>query len=319
MVWKVKSPITFVTSLADLHLEFNECSPKHARIAALYSWADEFESVVILADDENTVCQSLRLLGLANVRCVGTLECIHPPQTRPSVKCLLEAGERFVKPGALVMFSNSDLIYRDVGLAIHIAETYFKDYILVGKRLDADFAGTCLSGHGRSVLSGWGSNTNGAILVHDKFQRALLLNATLHDEYGIDYLVYTKGSLPLHRMPDFLIGIWKWDSWMLDNIVRTSDVPLIDSTGTIKAIHLQTTLAEHRNRSGAEYNKDLYIKYYDLKPPVHLLNDPFPVGYGTIDYAPFVIAETNGTILRRWCYSNLPGRSNEDCSSVLPS
>jgi len=300
----ISDQLTFVTSLHELPREFNRCSREHSKRAALHSWSHEFSRTIILADNDG-ICDALKEMDLVNMHCI-VHDCIYSNHTVPSVRCLLIQTERLVGDGGAVMFSNSDLIYKNTTLALQMARKKFNDFILVGKRLDTDFRKVCDSNLPFMKKKG------DKLLTSPRFSRRLVENAILHNEYGIDYFIFTKGSLPLHMMPDFLIGAWKWDNWLLDTVVRKSNVPLIDTTEVVQAVHLQTTKGTHHDRIGTEWNKDEYMRFYRLKDSMHLLNDPYPVGYGSIKYTPFLM---NGSamIANKQCYSDLPSRKMIEC------
>ena len=300
----ISSQLTFVTSLHELPREFKQCRRDHSKRAALHSWSNEFSRTVILADNDQ-ICNELSYMNLRNTDCI-VHDCIYANHTVPSVRCLLIQAERLVGDGGTVMFSNSDLIYWNTTVALQIAKHTFEDFLLVGKRLDTDFRKVCDS---NLQLQ----HENGDMLLTSKpFTEKLVDNAVLHNEYGIDYFIFTKGSLPFHTMPDFLIGAWKWDNWLLDTVVRKTNLPLIDVTEVLQAVHLQTTKGTHYDRIGTEWNKDEYMRFYGLKDSMHLLNDPYPVGYGSIKYTPFLINES-AMIAPKQCYSDLPMRKMIEC------
>ena len=288
-VASTRPKITFVTSLWKFEDTFETCTEEHGMYAAVNHWAGTFDEVVILAD-EIKICDALENLKLRNLKCFPH-SCKHPTDDKPTVRCLLLTGIE-LSSYANIIFSNSDLIFNGVHDAITIAKKSFKEFAILGQRCDVDFKGFCKSKMAES-------STSSFLNLHELGSQTGLL----HDTYGIDYIVFGKSTpLPLEQMPDFLVGIWKWDNWMVDTMIK-SGLNVIDGTQVIKAVHLQETLENHRGRSGSDHNKLAYIKYYNLTEPVHLLDDPFPVGLGTIDFCPFCIKSRK--VVRRWCYLNL--------------
>lgn len=89
-------------------------------------------------------------------------------------------------------------------------------------------------------------------------------NAVYHGDYGIDYFVYFKGLLPLKVMPNFLLGVWKWDNWLLDTLIRGGIVPVIDGTSLLDAIHLRLNNVSHEARDGYDVNQALYVQYFNI-------------------------------------------------------
>ena len=291
---RARVKVTFVTSLWKYEGTFEQCSQDHAAYAAVDHWTKTFDETIILADAVE-VCVALRPLRKKSLKCIPH-DCKHPTDGKPIVRCLLQRGIDLASHDH-IMFSNSDLVYKGVPDAIKISRKRFSEFVILGQRYDIDFKGFCES---KINLRAAGSTPS----LNSKSLETV--SGRLHGPYGIDYLAFPKDTrIPLHRMPDFLIGIWKWDNWIVDNMIK-SDINVIDGTQAIRAIHLQSTLGVHKGRSGADHNKAAYMEFYNLTAPNHLLDDPFPVGLGSIDFCPFRIHERK--IKRRWCYLNLlPG------------
>lgn len=286
---RAEGRITFVTSIKSFETEFQNCTDSHRAIVAINHWSNYFDETIVLADTAN-VCHALKNLHLKNVKCM-VHGCNHPMFGKPIMKCLLQRSMDFGSNN-IILFSNSDLIYARVRDAIRIARNVFSEFVIMGKRFDINFQELCQS---MTAATGGPSTFPSANLE--------IIPGNFHDASGIDYFLFSRRTrLPLDKMPDFLIGVWKWDNWILDNMIR-SGVNVIDATKVIRAVHLQSNLETHRNRSGSEHNKAMYQKFYNLTGSKHLLDDPFPVGYGSIDFCPFGMTE--GRIIRRWCYLNL--------------
>lgn len=305
--------ITFVSALADFPSshELESCSKAFSKHLALRMWAEEFQNVLILGDNDK-VCDSLQELKLSNVKCI-VHECAHVEEAKPILPCLLRMAESQTITDTIA-FGNSDLIYRGMRKAVRIAKTYFDGFLIVGKRLDIEFSDLC-----KSISS----------VRSPKYAPSYLEifknNGTYHNEYGIDYFLFTKGALPLQDMPNFVIGAWKWDTWLLDTIIRKDVVPVIDGTDAIDAIHLQTTRAIHEERQGSDHNRILFERFYQINTSIpmwvrpspygHLLNDPYPSGYGTIAFAPYKILKWKVCI--QWCFLNLRHSSCKDPTPLL--
>lgn len=292
--------VTLVSGVYELRMEgdYEECSKAHSQLFAVTQWSLQFPMVLILADDWS-VCAAALQIGKktdGNIKC-HQHTCMHPEYDRPTVPCLLHDAIELTTTD-FVLFTNSDLAYFNVVPAISIAQKMFEDnFALLGRRRDIDFQHECEA------------KTRDTAMVDQ------ILNAkgALHESYGVDYIVATRSVIKsiVKDMPDFLIGLWKWDNWLVDTCIHRG-VDLIDATNILHAIHLQNTKEDHRGRKGYSHNKDLYSKFYNLAPDKHLLDDPFPVGLGTVDFAPFYIKDE--VILRRWCYFDV-GKEFQSCSN----
>jgi hypothetical protein len=103
---------------------------------------------------------------------------------------------------------------------------------------------------------------------------------SLHGEYGIDYLVTARPGIwqqneifrndksgsrtdadSTVKMPPFLVGVYRWDSYVLTRAILSPSIVVVDATASVMALHLQGFAAgvqlEHRNRRGAVYNDRL--------------------------------------------------------------
>ncbi|KAI8100255.1 hypothetical protein M9434_007216 [Picochlorum sp. BPE23] len=290
--------VTLVSGLYHLGKdgEYEECSKEHSQFTAVTQWSLRFPEVLILADDWS-VCAAALQIGKTtdgNIKC-HQHTCMHAEYGRPVVPCLLHDAFELATTD-YVLFTNSDLAYLNVVPAVTIAQAMFEEsFALLGRRRDIDFQHEC------------------KMKTKDIAMLDQILDAPgeLHDPFGIDYIVLPRNTIAsvIKDMPDFLIGLWKWDNWLVDTCIHKG-INLVDATNVLHAIHLQSTKEDHRGRKGYGHNKDLYSKFYKLEPGRHLLDDPFPVGLGTIDYAPFYIKDQE--VLRRWCYFDV-GKEFQSC------
>lgn len=286
LFWKkvvsLKGPtVTLATSLYEVFPETSEkCGPGAAQEFAVRSWVEQFDEVVIMADTAE-VCPYISGMTktASNVVC-SMHSCMHSGYKRPTVRCLIEEAMK-LSSGQYILFSNSDLVYYGVKNALKSMSQANQPFLAVGQRYDIDFAHECMQ-------------TKSGIL-----QSLEGVPGNVHDSYGIDYFIFSESYISIQAMPSFLIGLWKWDNWFVDTHIR-SGFNVIDATRGIDAIHLQATEKSHRQRASSDFNKHLFMEFYNLTEPNHLLSDPFPIGLGCTSFAPRYLE--GGKIIRRWCY-----------------
>ena len=124
---------------------------------------------------------------------------------------------------------------------------------------------------------------------------------SLHSKYGVDYLVTARPGI-WHRqqrdggngghpappdpdatidMPPFLVGVYRWDSYVLARAVLSPSIAVVDATAAVTALHLQGQAdgagIEHRLRRGATYNDRLV---HDLMGKQYLMGHTNNADYG---------------------------------------
>lgn len=136
----------------------------------------------------------------------------------PLVSSVFETGERHASTD-LVCYINADIILlSDFLPAVERASSSGRPFLLVGQRTDIDVTAPLDFG------AGWEAR-----LRADLAQRG-----TLHQDAGIDYFVYRKGTMG--AIPPFALGRWRWDNWLVWNALRRG-LAVIDGTACITAVH----------------------------------------------------------------------------------
>ncbi|CAM4897393.1 unnamed protein product, partial [Rotaria socialis] len=85
-----------------------------------------------------------------------------------------------------------------------------------------------------------------------------LNHSQIHSTAGIDFIAFKKDT-PV-RMPPFLVGVYRWDNWLLSEILLRTSITVMDVTQSIFIIHQQRKKLEgqkpepHARRRGAVYN-----------------------------------------------------------------
>jgi len=236
------------------------------QVVAIRSW-QKFGKDVILFVDEGSQCSEL-LTHFAGLLCVQHY-CMHDELKIPFVSCLLISAEAIAKTKFL-MYTNADIIFSSLTESVDILNRelpHFSDgkIIGMGQRTDLDL--------------------NMDAPFPEDIMAVAKQRGVLHPDYGIDYFLYTKGSLPLAKMPPFLIGNSKWDNWLLSELLIRNASSVIDMTRTFLAVHVGLTEKSLSERKGYIYNEQLWkISRFGTRY----------IGLGRVDYSHFF---TEGTSL----------------------
>ncbi|CAF4344453.1 unnamed protein product, partial [Rotaria magnacalcarata] len=90
-----------------------------------------------------------------------------------------------------------------------------------------------------------------------------LNHSKIHSTTGIDFIAFKINTSV--RMPPFLVGVYRWDNWLLSEILLRTNITVIDVTQSIFVIHQQRKKLKgekpepHSLRRGAVYN-DVLVK-----------------------------------------------------------
>eukprot|EP00889_Picochlorum_renovo_P006399 jgi/Picre1/33429/NNA_008753.t1 len=196
----------------------------------------------------------------------------------PEVRCLLEYADRLAA-GNFIVFANSDIILTGAHQAVEEASKLVgENFLLVGERIDSDLEYFCSECSKNLMLS---------------MHRVV---GNFHNSYGIDYFIYKKRTLPLQNMPAFLLGVWRWDNWLLDQVITLGTHQVIDCTSQIQAVHF-TKSARHDVRTGSQHNLALYEAFYHGKS----FRGSYPVRNGQINCAKMELLSSGALLIREGC------------------
>ncbi len=161
----------------------------------------------------------------------------------------------------ILAFVNADIILFNNFHSI-IEKIRLKSFLMIGQRIDCDI---------KEPLD-FESPMNSQYL--DKIART----GILHDEFGIDYFVFTKDLFP--RIPPFLIGRAGYDNWLV-YYARKNKIPVIDATKAITAIHQTHHYFHYQNGKTGAYSGDearenfkmADNKFFDIRDAKYTIDD----------------------------------------------
>jgi hypothetical protein len=167
---------------------------------------------IILLGRDAGVVETAREFGAEHVPDIAVTD-----YGTPLVSDAFAQARRLTAEGTL-MFTNCDIIYFDDLLAA-VAAVPFGEFMLCGRRWDIDLTETLPSGDEPA----W------QVLRRDYARRG-----KLHGPSALDFFIYPR-AMDI-AMPPLVVGRPGWDSWFMWDL-RTRDIPVIDATGTITALH----------------------------------------------------------------------------------
>lgn len=77
----------------------------------------------------------------------------------------------------------------------------------------------------------------------------------------MDYFIHTKNLWNIIQMPDFVVGVFRWDTYLMSEAVRSPLVDVIDATEAIYAVHMwgKDREIEHSKRPFNEHNNNIAL------------------------------------------------------------
>jgi hypothetical protein len=172
------------------------------------------------------------------------LEVTHVPdihrnsQGTPLVNGVFQEAQKIAK-NRILMYINCDIILlSDFWIALHqVKLSSFDNFLMIGRRIDVDITETIDFKH-----ANWESNIHELALTKGQVSAAICK----------DYFVYTK---PLYaEIPPFAIGRGHWDNWIVYH-AHQLNIPVIDATNQITAIHQNHNYAHFSANRGVAYLK----------------------------------------------------------------
>lgn len=196
-------------------------------------------SNIILYVDDVMACNSWKDLG---VRCIAApSRCISADYNKMFVRCLFLEPEKLTSALYLAVVNTDILLDQDFLTALRTVRSRVHRFLMVGQRTDINF---------QQLID----------FEAPAWRESLLKTASsrkLHGVYGLDYWVWSRGIFENLQIPDFLVGVWRWDNWLLSQVLM-SDIPVVDATHAVLALHLDDPKrVPHRSREGSTYNDAL--------------------------------------------------------------
>jgi hypothetical protein len=190
---------------------------------AAHSWrriAPDID-IILFGNDEGTAETAAEI----HARHVARVECNQ--RGIPLIPAMFDAANRLARH-ELLCFVNADIIlFRDLIAAVQIVAESFGSFLMSGRRLDLDVSLPLEYDDGQ-----WA----------DVLRRHAAVSGRLHGHSGMDYFVFRRHRVP--QMPPLAIGRPGWDNHLVYK-ARAADMPVIDATPTVLAIHQNHDYSHH--------------------------------------------------------------------------
>jgi hypothetical protein len=182
---------------------------------------------------------------------------MHPSLGLPFVRCLIQTG-MVQYPNSIVVFTNDDILFRDLNQTLDYLARKLGQFVAVGRRtnvpvsdlIDLDDRATVEEMEKRESIEP-------AVNLDDLASRGFQESRP----FELDYFIFSVDHSALDDYPDFVLGNWRWDNVMVDYILLNK-ITLVDVSKTVTAFHLGKTSTKQDFRKGAKHNDDLMWRYF---------------------------------------------------------
>lgn len=198
---------------------------------AIKSWLQlEPKCEIILFGDETGISDVASELAIVQIPEIDKNEC-----GTPLLDCAFQKAQE-IATSEDICYINTDIILLS---SFSKAKRYnnFNKYLIIGQRIDLDIFDE----------------------IHfdtDRMWETRLLNnirheGNFHGFWGIDYFIFPKGLLK--SLPPFAVGRAGWDNWMIYHVKKELNVPVIDASKIIVAIHQNHDYSHVPLQKGRKY------------------------------------------------------------------
>tara|TARA_S200000501_G_scaffold367155_1_gene403080 strand:- start:8469 stop:9314 length:846 start_codon:yes stop_codon:yes gene_type:complete len=209
---------TILTTAKDFDSNF-----KLIQVNAINSWRSLSEDIEIIifgaSKGVNEYSKIINATYIPKIKCTDS--------GIPLISDMIFQGTRRAKYDLLLLI-NADIILPNNFLdIIQILKNRKKKFLAIGHRWDMDVDEYINFNNPTETKNFW------SLSIEVSKQ---------HSCTGIDYFIFKKGTLK--SLPDFAIGRFGWDNWILW-YVRRRLIPLIDLSAEIKVIHQNHIYKKH--------------------------------------------------------------------------
>lgn len=188
------------------------------QVNALRSWRQISSDIEIIVFGENK--GETKILQEVGAICLSEVELYN--NKLPLISSMFSKVSQ-IAGNPICCYVNGDILltkkFSETIRKIHVKLK--KNYLLCGQRYDLDI---------ESLIN---FNKN----CEDDFKNKYYDKMILHPPTGSDYFVFPKGQYGINDIPEIVVGLPGWDSWMIYNGVAERKFKVVDLSNTVKVYH----------------------------------------------------------------------------------
>ena len=180
---------------------------------------------IILCGDDPGVAETAAEFGVAHIPDIARNE-----YGTPLLGSAFAQAQEIAKHET-VCYANADIIFLS-DLTTTVRRITGPRFLIVGRRWDLDITAPI-----DFQETDW----------EQQFRETVANHATLSKPIGSDYFIFPKGIIG--KLPEFAVGRPYWDNWLIYH-ARALDLPVIDATRAVTAVHQNHDYAHVPDRTG---------------------------------------------------------------------
>ena len=210
----------------------------------VWSWSKllPVQNILLFFYNDKSCSYVRQTYGNITCRTLSLTSCFDATYNRPYINCVFDMALQNVQTPILMFASGDIMLDETIFHSVSFINDQVEDFFVVGYRKDYEVTQSL-------------SQSN---------PKALLRNASIYGELqaseSIDLIAFRSESSI--RMLPFLVGAYRWDNWLLSEILLRTNKTVVDITESSHIIHLQPknmkdNESSNERRPDALYNDKL--------------------------------------------------------------
>ena len=210
---------------------------------SLMSWSElVVGSNMIVFVDTQASCDYLQSF-IRGLQCFP-VPCWNNDYNKPYLNCIFDKAHQHA-PTELIAYVNGDILLdKSLATTIDYVNSRYEHFVLVGRRIDTVLSAQLLEEY----------RTPGYL---QRVRDFAMSNGQLHYGHPIDLFVYKRRTLQELQFPPFIAGVYRWDQWLLAQLILGDHVDTFDITNTVTLIHIDKSKSQHSARAGSAHNDQI--------------------------------------------------------------
>ena len=218
---------------------------------ALMSWSLAVgpSNVLLYAESEATCAWLSERPELRGLKCFKVPDT-HSTYKRPVLSALFEHAHSHANSELIAFMARPAFVHPLLPTIVRNVSAHLPRFMMVTRRTDVSLPADTLSPwtfshytpsfaafvvpQQPSYLSNYRHLMTPYIATLESVFEYAGIYGKLHGEYGIDLFVYPRSIFSTLDFPPYLAGVYRWDNWLLSEMILDDSVPVVDASSCTK-------------------------------------------------------------------------------------